>query len=71
MIGSMTDPVAGSKKQHLKPYKWVWPKPEVYGPDPFEKWRKMAQVGPEGIQIQQVGEMNVQHGGVQQPMPRD
>ncbi|KAA6392863.1 MAG: hypothetical protein EZS28_011607 [Streblomastix strix] len=44
---------------------------EVYGPDPFEKWRKMAQVGPEGIQIQQGGEMNVQHGGVPQPTPGD
>ncbi|KAA6373482.1 MAG: hypothetical protein EZS28_030991 [Streblomastix strix] len=30
---------------------------EVCGPDPFEKWREMAQVGPEGIQIQQGGEM--------------
>ncbi|KAA6388972.1 MAG: hypothetical protein EZS28_015498 [Streblomastix strix] len=43
----------------------------VYGPDPFQKWREMAQVGPEGIQIQQGGEMNVQHGGVPQPTPGD
>ncbi|KAA6369308.1 MAG: hypothetical protein EZS28_035164 [Streblomastix strix] len=38
---------------------------------PSEKWHKITQVVPDGIQIQYVGEVNVQHGGVPQQTPVD